>query len=303
LVEDAAELGTPGGRAPHAIVLTRDALRLLIQYKQVAEQAVVGPGGHGAGDIVDSGTVRFFDQETTKKALILKGKTKSLFFGKPVQDLLFWIELSDHSGPGVDYGAIDLDKRSQVEFDQVIASFVRIEATSSWNAIGWPGYIVSNPSGAQFDDALVLLPEGTGRVGIAGSTPELEAELVALRDKPARGKEAHFWCTLTCNVPDVGGCQLLVTRVRYGANDTVPEPVEGWEGTLVSNPPGSQFDDYFALHGRFGVSFGLDSLDANLRAQLESLRDTGTPFRVWGMLRCGVPDAFGAQIEVTRIEQ
>jgi len=96
--------------------------------------------------------------------------------------------------------------------------------------------VVSNPPGAQFDDALVLLPEGTGRVGIAGSTSELEAEIVALRDKSGPGSQAHFWGTLTCNVPDVGGCQLLVTRPRYGASNTAPEPVEGWMGTLVSNP-------------------------------------------------------------------
>ncbi|MBN1581791.1 MAG: hypothetical protein JXA89_13890 [Anaerolineae bacterium] len=88
---------------------------------------------------------------------------------------------------------------------------------------------------------------------------------------------------------------------RY-VRDLEPEPVEGWEGTLVSNPPGAQFDDYFVLHGRFGVAYGLHSLDADVQAQIEALRNTGTSFRVWGVLRCGVPDAFGSQIEVSRIE-
>jgi len=64
-----------------------------------------------------------------------------------------------------------------------------------------------------------------------------------------------------------------------------------------------QFDDYFVLSGPFGTAYGMHSLDADLQAQLEALRDTGTPFRVWGVLRCGVPDAFGAQIEVSRIER
>jgi len=281
---------------------------LLIQYKQVAEEVVVGPGGRGAGDIVDRGMVNFFGQETVKKALVFEGKVKSIFLGQPVQDLLFYIQLDNLAGPGVDYGSVDLGEELQAEFDQVLASFARTQAAQSWDAIGWLGYVVSNPPGAQFDDALVLSPEGAGQVGIAGSTPELEAEIVTLRDKPAPGHQAHFWGTLACNVPDVGGCQLLVTRLRYGANDTAPEPVEGWTGTLVSleatrgEPPTTQFDDYFLLSGRFRVAYGIHSLDAGLQAELEALRDTGTPLRVWGALRCGVPDAFGSQIEVTRIE-
>jgi hypothetical protein len=167
---------------------------------------------------------------------------------------------------------------------------------------GWLGYVVSTPPGAQFDDYLVLQPEGAGEVGIAGATEALEDEIVALRDVPEPGKMAHFWGTLSCDVPDYGGCQLSVTGLRYGAAATEPEPVEGWQGTLVSNPPGAQFDDYFVLSGGCPVAYGLHSLDSQLQAELEALRDTGTSFRVWGILRTGVPDAFGSQIQVTRIE-
>jgi hypothetical protein len=302
LVKDPAELGVPGGRVPHSIVLMRESLRLLIQYKRVDEEAMVGPGGHGAGDITDLGTVTFFKQETVTKALVFENKVKSVFLGQPVQDLFFWIQLDDRAGPGVDYGAIDLDETAQAEFNRIVASFVRTQASQSWDAVGWLGYVVSHPSGAQFDDALVLLPEGAGRVGVAGATFQLESEIAALRDKTKPGSEAHFWGTLTCDVPDVGGCQLLVTRLRYGANDTAPELVEGWKGTLVSNPSGAQFDDHFVLDGRFGVAYGIHSLDADLQAQIEALQDTGTSFRVWGALRCGVPDAFGSQIEVSQIE-
>lgn len=307
LAKDPIELGMPGGRAPHAIVLRRDPFRLLIQYKGANEDAVVGPGGHGAGDIVDWNAVTFFGQGIVKKALVFEGRVKSVFFGGPVQDLFFWVQL-DHTGMGVDYSSIDLDEAVQAEFNQIVISFVRTQAAPSWQVAGWLGYVTGSSAGAQFDDALVLMPEGAGRVGIAGSTPELEAEIVALRDKPAPGNQAHFWGTLTCGVPDAGGCQLVVTRLRYGATDTEPEPVDGWEGTLVSlkaagsNPPGAQFDDYFVLRGRFGAAYGLHSLDTNLQAQIEALRDTGAPFRVWGVLRCGIPDAFGSQIEVTRID-
>jgi putative hemolysin len=168
--------------------------------------------------------------------------------------------------------------------------------------VGWLGYVASTPGAAQFDDYVVLMPEGAGEIGIAGADEGLEAEIVALRDHAEPGKYAHFWGTLTCDVPDYGGCQLLVTRLRTGQTFTGPEPVEAWEGVIVGNPPAAQFDDYLILSGDFPVGFGLSSLDPALATQLESLRDTGITARVWGQLRTGVPDAYGSQIEVTRVE-
>ena len=293
----------PSGRmAPRSIKLSRNTLSLLIQYKRVAEDAVLGPGGRGAGDIVDSGTVSLFGLDAAMKALVFEGKVKSAFVSVSVDELMFTIQLDDLTGPDVAYDEIDLNEAIQADFEAVLSSFARTGEEQSWDVVGWPGYVIENPPGAQFDDAVVLLPEGAGSVGVAGATPELEAEIVALRDKPAPGREAHLWGTLTCNVPDVNGCQLEVTRLRYGARDTAPEAVEGWTGTLISNPPGAQFDDYLVLSSPLGVGYGIHSLDAALQDQLESLRDTGTHLRVWGDLRCGVPDAFGSQIEVTRIE-
>jgi hypothetical protein len=232
--------------------------------------------------------------------LTFEGRDKSVFYGGRRSDLEFYIQLGDLLDPGVDYRAIQVAADLQAEVDRILETFVQV--APRWNAIGRPGYVISNPPGAQFDDVLVLLPEDVGQVGIAESRPELEAEIVAVRDRTEPGKQGHFWGTLTCNVPDVGGCQLWVTRLRYGASDIQPSTCLGWMGTLVGNPPGAQFDDYFVLSGRFGVAYGIHSLDPDQQTQLEALRDTGTPFRVWGVLRCGVPDAFGSQIDVTRIE-
>jgi putative hemolysin len=166
---------------------------------------------------------------------------------------------------------------------------------------GWLGYVESLPAGSQWDDRLVLSPPGAGEIGVEAAEPSVVGALAALRDQPEPGKYAHFWGTLICDVPDVGGCQLRVSQLRAGATATDPEPVEAWEGTLVSNPPGAQFDDYFVLRGDFAVGFGIHSLDVELQSQLEALRDSDQPFKVWGQLRTGVPDAFGSQIEVTRI--
>jgi putative hemolysin len=192
--------------------------------------------------------------------------------------------------------------RWEGEVNAVLQVTETLAPTGGRLAVGWLGNVVSLPAGSQYDDYLSLMPEGAGEVGVEGGDGSIEAEIVALRDKEEPGKYAHFWGTLMCDVPDYGGCQLVVVRVRAGMTISDPEPVEAWEGTIVSNPPGAQFDDYFILAGDFPVGHGIDSLDPAVAAQLEGLRDTGIIAQVWGQLRTGVPDAFGSQIEVTRLE-
>jgi putative hemolysin len=166
-------------------------------------------------------------------------------------------------------------------------------------AVGWYGYVVGLPVGSEYDDYLSLEPEGVEKVGIAGADEALEARIVALRDSE---EPAHFWGTLTCDVPDYGGCRLVVTRLRVGTEIAGPEPVEGWDGVVVSNPPLAEYDDHFVLSGDFFVMYGIGSSDPAVAAQLEELRDTMTPVRVSGEITCGVPDVNGCYIDVTRIE-
>jgi hypothetical protein len=80
------------------------------------------------------------------------------------------------------------------------------------------------------------------------------------------------------------------------------EPVENWWGEIVSNPPGSQFDDYFQRQIVNGGQYGIESLDPTIQAQLAALRDTGTTVFVWGTLHHHVPDYNGSQILVTRLD-
>ena len=192
------------------------------------------------------------------------------------------------------------------EVNAVLQVAERLAPTGGRPVVGWLGRVVSLPAGGQFDDYLALEPEGAGEVGLTGADAAIEAEIVGLRDKEEPGKYAHFWGTLTCPVLDYGGCQLVVTRLDPGTpppgSRFDPDPVEGWEGTIVSFPPGSQHDDYFVLAGDFSVRYGIDSTDSALGAQLAGLRDTGTPIRVWGQVECGVLDAHGSHIEVNRIE-
>lgn len=164
---------------------------------------------------------------------------------------------------------------------------------------GWYGLVMSTPEGAQYDDYLMLLPEGTGEVGIEGAGEAVQAEIERLRDS---GLPAHVWGTLVRDAPDYGGHQLRVDRVRPDEpGPPVESEVAGWEGIVASTPEGAQFDDYFQLTGEFPVRYGVESSDAESNRQLELVRDTLTPVQVWGTLTCGVPDVNGCQLDVTRL--
>jgi hypothetical protein len=201
---------------------------------------------------------------------------------------------------------------------QVTEQFVANEAgggqvepsppTAGEPVVAWYGYVASTPDGAQYDDYLVLMPEGIGQeIGIEGADEAIEAQIIALRDRPEPGKYAHFWGTFTCDVIDYGGCQLLVTRLRVDGPGPFfdPDPVEGWEGTIVSGPEGprSGGDDCLVLStSQFMVEYGIDSTDPELSAEIAALRDTGIIVRVWGQVSAGVMDWSGTQIQVERIE-
>ncbi|MGD2166090.1 MAG: hypothetical protein PVH50_11255 [Anaerolineae bacterium] len=164
---------------------------------------------------------------------------------------------------------------------------------------GWYGRVVGTPDGSQYDDYLVLLPEGTGEMGLEGLSQAIGDEIANLRDSDAA---AHFWGALVTDVPDYGGHQLRVERVRpEGAGPLVDSVVAGWEGIVVSTPSGAQFDDYLQLAGDFPVRYGIESSAPNAASDVELVRDSLTPIRVWGTLTCGVPDVNGCQLDVARL--
>ena len=175
------------------------------------------------------------------------------------------------------------------------------------NVVAWLGYVLSTPEGAQFDDYVVILPEGVGQFGIEGALDAIDTEIIALRDHEEPGKYAHFWGVLNCDVPDYGGCQLLVDRIRVGTEITEPEPIQNWFGRIKSLDPGMQFDDYFVQEGDYPVQYGISSFIAEngfpiYAEELERLRDTDQIINVFGELICGVPDSNGCQIQVSAIE-
>jgi acylphosphatase len=177
-------------------------------------------------------------------------------------------------------------------------------------AFAWYGQVIKLPVGSQHDDYLSVNPDGIVEIGIEGETETIEQQIVALRDGLEANSYANFWGKLICPALDYGGCELRVTRMRVSGPGPFfdPDPVEGWEGTIVTGrtEPGSGGDDYFLLEGDYPIQYGITAFgpsgNPELEPQIVSLRDTGTRVRIWGSLMAGIPDWNLTQIVITRIE-
>ncbi len=166
----------------------------------------------------------------------------------------------------------------------------------------WLGHIASLPQSSQFDDILVLSPEGTGELGLAGATPEIEAEIRALRDVEGPHEWVHVWGDLSCRVEDYNNCQILVNQLQYGANYS-EEEVGDWIGTIKRYTFNGGDATIFELPGDFPMWYSIHaSQDPNLQAQIKQLRDTGALVKVSGQLLVGIPDVNGTRIEVSNLE-
>lgn len=81
------------------------------------------------------------------------------------------------------------------------------------------------------------------------------------------------------------------------------EPFADWWGIIKSTEPGVQYDDYFERQdlGQ-SIFFGIDSLDPDVEAQIQALRDSGKVVHLYGTLFSNVPDYNGSQVQIDRIE-
>lgn len=82
------------------------------------------------------------------------------------------------------------------------------------------------------------------------------------------------------------------------------EAVTDWWGVIKSTGAGAQYDDYFERQdlGQTYISFGIDSMDPAVQAQVVALRDNGRIVHLYGTLFSNMPDVNGSQIQVDRIE-
>jgi hypothetical protein len=322
---------------PHRVRLEQDNWQLTIGYRWATETASLGSRtGMPAGTLIYSAKIVFLGTVIPAHTLEYERKAKAVLYGEngrvEAGDLQFALHLEDPETP--DYEALDIPELVQAEVKVLLESFRRIEASgqapapsptpppvptrtptpapseegetqSPVKVVGWYGSVHSAPAGSGYDDYLSVLPEGVAEIGLVGRSPADEAAIAELRDKEPPNKYAHFWGTLLCGVDDYNECRLEVTHLRPDGPGPMlnPDPVEGWEGTVITNSAWAQIDDAFQLAGDYPVHYGIWSEDPGLNAQLEGYRNSGTPIRVWGQVLCGVPDANGCQIQVSRLEE
>ncbi len=161
---------------------------------------------------------------------------------------------------------------------------------------GWLGSVESLPDGAQFDDQLVLVNEEENTLGINGTDETIQQEINNLKDQEEPGKYAHFWGELVCDVMDVNGCQLQVSRIRVGAVESEPETIDNWEGTISLGTFNGATTFVFTLNGRFSMQYGIPPTGEATQAILETAVAENAIVRVSGTLITGIPDVNGSRI-------
>lgn len=167
--------------------------------------------------------------------------------------------------------------------------------------VAWLGHIASLPVSSQYDDFVLLSPQGTGEFGLTGANEDIEAEIRSLRDAGGPQEYVHLWGSLSCQGQDYNGCQLVVDRLQYGAVNS-EEPVHGWVGTIIGSMFNSGNSYVFQLAGEFPMWYSIyASQDESLQAEIESQRDTGSILAVDGRLIVGAPDVNGTRIEVNHL--
>ncbi|HCS40169.1 MAG TPA: hypothetical protein DIW44_11365 [Anaerolineaceae bacterium] len=82
------------------------------------------------------------------------------------------------------------------------------------------------------------------------------------------------------------------------------EPIADWWGVIKSTPTGAQYDDFFERQdlGLEYINFGINSMNADVKVQIEALCDTGKIVHLYGTLFSNVPDYNGSQVLIDRIE-
>jgi LysM repeat protein len=117
----------------------------------------------------------------------------------------------------------------------------------------------------------------------------------------ARRFGTSVWAIMQAN-------SLLSTRIYAGQRLSIPgyQPtpvygtVDGWQGSIVNLPAGSQHAYYFKRTD--GQGYGIGAATDAAGSQLEAVRWTGEAIRVWGTLRTDVPSYAGRYIAVERLE-
>lgn len=306
----------------HGVLLTQGTNQLGVRFRWVNENMASQfvRTGMAAGSPIYSGKVSFMGQMVPENVVELDHLRKYVMYGETQSiergDLAFSIVLEDLKS---DYMTLDLPRSVITQASDILQSFQRTEATGTppqalpteitthgapptTDVVAWLGHIASLPKGSQYDDMLVLSPPGTGEFGLTGATPELEREIVSLRDAQGPNEYVFFWGTLSCGgIDDYNDCQLSVDRMQYGAAYSEQE-IADWLGTITTHTFNGGLSYVFVLNGKFPIWYSIQaSQSPDLQAQIEHFQETGDIVEVSGKLLVGVPDVNGTRIEISSI--
>ena len=304
----------------HHVVLKKGTNRLGIFYRWVNENIRSGRTGMAGGTPIYSDKIQFMGQVIPEYIVELDHLAKYVIYSDTVlveiDDLTFGIVLEDLE---TDYMTLELPEEIIAEAKTILESFEQIEATGSppedvsipeangnppatTTVVAWLGHIASLPEGSQFDDMVMLSPEGTGEFGLTGATPEIESEIHSLRDAEGPNEYVHLWGTLSCGSDDYNNCQLVVDRMQYGANYS-EEDIADWFGTIKNSTFNNGHSYVFELLNYYPMWYSIHaSQNETLQAQIERFLKNGEIVEVSGKLMVGVPDVNGTRIEVSSIE-
>jgi hypothetical protein len=304
----------------HGVVLKKGTNHLGINFRWINENIQPGRTGMGGDSLIYSDKISFMGQIIPGYLVELDHLAKAYFLGDTsrieIDDLSFAIILEDLE---TDYMTLDLPEEIIAEAITIMETFAQIDATrippeevsipkptgsppKTTPVVAWLGHIASLPEGSQFDDMVMLSPEGTGEFGLTGATPEIEAEIHSLRDAEGPDEYVHFWGTLSCGIDDYNNCQLVVDRMQYGANFS-EEDIADWFGTIKRSTFNDGQSYVFELLNYFPMWYSiLASQDEILQAQIERFQKNGEIVEVSGKLMVGVPDVNGTRIEISSIE-
>jgi hypothetical protein len=116
----------PDGASASAVCLTQDTLRLVVQFKRLGEETILGAGGLPAGELEEAGRVTVLGRDVAKQAVVYEGKVKSVFLRERFDDLALYVELGVGVGAETEYEAVEIPETAQAALDAIVGSLHRI---------------------------------------------------------------------------------------------------------------------------------------------------------------------------------
>ncbi len=191
--------------------------------------------------------------------------------------------------PAADYGDCQID---------VIALEVERFPTPAPALQAFVGTLHTAEAGMPADDYMYVIADLPYQYGIDAEAPDVQAQLAAYRDS---GAMVQIIGSLTCGVADAGNCRIMAVHVQpFEAGTPVPQ-FEWFEGTVRAAAESAQAElvisDGFAER-----TFALIAETADAEAAIAVARERGSPVRVAGWKRCGIPELETCEVVALYVE-